>query len=352
MQQAATRSPSLSGEPSGALRTVPATSLPGTNGSGGLIWYSPRVWSTSGNDTPAAWTSTTTPLPGVSGCEGSGSGRSVSDRADSGPVRSTICRARMARQRISGGQIAPEMHDRVGAPRAPRLRVRRAADARERVADAGVAREEDVRVAQRAHDDVAGGPLPDSWDRHELLARFVRIRAGVEDQLAGGGEARDLDQSTGTAAWHRKRLGVDPGQDVRAGKAAGERVAIRARRAIRRGWRLAILRNRRAVLLRKPPEDRPRARDRHLLPDDRPHGELEAVDRAGHSQPRMRSHERAEQRVRAEMCRDRDGIRIEVEQAAAPGDGGGQVADVVEAKLAPEGACLGWQGGEGAAKIG
>ena len=45
--------------PSGALRTTPATSLPGTNGSGGLIWYSPRVWSTSGNDTPAAWTSIT-----------------------------------------------------------------------------------------------------------------------------------------------------------------------------------------------------------------------------------------------------------------------------------------------------
>src|SRR5687767_7294249 len=246
MQHAATRSPCASREPSGALRTVPATSLPGTNGSGGLIWYSPRVWSTSGNDTPAACTSTTTPLPGVSGCEGSGSGRSVSDRADSGPVRSTICRARMARERISGGQIAPEMHDRVGAPRAPRLGVRRAGRSsarthrvlavqpRERVADAGVAREEDVRVAERPHGDVAGGPLPDSGDRRELLARFVRIRAGVEDQLAGGGEARDLDQSTGTAAWHRKRLGVDPGQDVRAGKAAGERVAIRARRAIRR----------------------------------------------------------------------------------------------------------------------
>ena len=30
---------------------------PGTNGSGGEIWYLPRVWSTSGNVTPAAWTS-------------------------------------------------------------------------------------------------------------------------------------------------------------------------------------------------------------------------------------------------------------------------------------------------------
>ena len=68
--------------PPGALRTVPATSLPGTNGSGGLIWYSPRVWSTSGNDTPAACTSISTPLPGVSMWEGSGSGTSASARAD------------------------------------------------------------------------------------------------------------------------------------------------------------------------------------------------------------------------------------------------------------------------------
>ncbi len=65
-QNAATRSPSRTAAPSGALRTIPATSLPGTNGTGGFSWYSPRVCSTSGNDTPAACTSTTTPLPGES----------------------------------------------------------------------------------------------------------------------------------------------------------------------------------------------------------------------------------------------------------------------------------------------
>ena len=62
MQKAATRSPGLRPEPSGALSTTPPTSLPGTKGSGGLSWYSPRVWSTSGNETPAACTSTSTPL--------------------------------------------------------------------------------------------------------------------------------------------------------------------------------------------------------------------------------------------------------------------------------------------------
>ena len=62
MQNAATRSPGASAAPAGALRTTPPTSLPGTNGSGGLNWYSPRVCSTSGNETPAAWTSTSTPV--------------------------------------------------------------------------------------------------------------------------------------------------------------------------------------------------------------------------------------------------------------------------------------------------
>src|SRR3954470_1617467 len=80
---------------------MPPTSLPGTNGSSGLNWYSPRVCSTSGNDTPAACTSTSTPLPGVSMCDGSGSGRSASFNALAGPERSTIWRARMAATSIA-----------------------------------------------------------------------------------------------------------------------------------------------------------------------------------------------------------------------------------------------------------
>ena len=95
-QNAATRSPTLTRAPSGALRTTPATSLPGTNGSGGFIWYWPRVCNSSGKDTPAAWTSTTTPDPGVSMCEASGSGNSTSASALSGPDSSTIWTALIA----------------------------------------------------------------------------------------------------------------------------------------------------------------------------------------------------------------------------------------------------------------
>ena len=76
MQKAATRSPGWKPASSLASRTVPATSAPGTKGRSGLTWYSPRVWSTSGKDTPAASTSTTTPLSGVMKCDGPGSGRS------------------------------------------------------------------------------------------------------------------------------------------------------------------------------------------------------------------------------------------------------------------------------------
>src|SRR3954452_11720008 len=98
--KAATRSP--------VSRRVPPTSLPGTNGKSGLIWYSPRVCSTSGNETPAECTSTTTPLPGVTMCDGSGSGMSTSSRAPSGPFRFVIWIARMARDAM-GRRAAPSV---------------------------------------------------------------------------------------------------------------------------------------------------------------------------------------------------------------------------------------------------
>src|ERR1700712_432999 len=86
---AATRSPAEKPDPSGADRTMPATSEPGVNGNGGLIWYSPRLCSTSGNVTPAAWTSMRTiPSP-------EGSSTSTTSSAD-GPSRLVICTARMA----------------------------------------------------------------------------------------------------------------------------------------------------------------------------------------------------------------------------------------------------------------
>src|SRR3954447_11791729 len=94
MHMAATRSPAFTSAPSGAERTMPPTSAPGTNGSGGLNWYWPRLWSTSGNETPAALTSTTTAPSGASMWLGPGSSISTSFRLD-GPSSSTICMARI-----------------------------------------------------------------------------------------------------------------------------------------------------------------------------------------------------------------------------------------------------------------
>ena len=85
-----TRSPGLCALPSGALRTVPATSAPGMNGSSGLSWYSPRLCSTSGNETPATSTSMITTSPsGASGWVASGSGTSTTC-SPWGPVSSLI----------------------------------------------------------------------------------------------------------------------------------------------------------------------------------------------------------------------------------------------------------------------
>src|SRR4051794_5503812 len=95
MGNAATRSPAA--RPSASSRTIPATSLPGTNGSSGLIWYIPRVCSTSGKDTPAARTSILTPSP-------LGSSMSASF-SDSGPPSSTIWIARIERRlSLVGGE--------------------------------------------------------------------------------------------------------------------------------------------------------------------------------------------------------------------------------------------------------
>src|SRR5439155_10475515 len=93
----AARSDAVAGPDTSAVRGAADdrrdTSMPGTNGTGGLIWYMPRVWSSSGNDAPAACTSTITSLPGKSWCEASGSGSSTSFRPVSGPLSSTICTA-------------------------------------------------------------------------------------------------------------------------------------------------------------------------------------------------------------------------------------------------------------------
>ena len=92
----ATRSPGARSLPAGALRTAPATSEPGMNGSSGLSWYRPRLCSTSGNETPAASTSTiTTPPSGRQRVHRLGL-RHLDQLQRAGPVSSLIWTARIA----------------------------------------------------------------------------------------------------------------------------------------------------------------------------------------------------------------------------------------------------------------
>src|ERR1700722_1923914 len=79
--EASTRSPTVTLLTSGPTATTwPATSLPGTKGREGLIWYCPATKRPSTKFTPAASTATTT-CPGP----GSGSGRSSTRSTDGGP---------------------------------------------------------------------------------------------------------------------------------------------------------------------------------------------------------------------------------------------------------------------------
>jgi hypothetical protein len=90
------------------------------------------------------------------------------------------------------------------------------------------------------------------------------------------------------------------------------------------------------VLRDEPPQHGARARHRDLLADDRPDGQLEAVDRAGHAQARPAPDQLPEQRVPPEHGAHLARVRVEVEQAAAASGGAVRVGQVVELELAAD----------------
>ena len=82
-----------------------------------------------------------------------------------------------------------------------------------------------------------------------------------------------------------------------------------------------------------PPGDRPRTGDADLLADDGAHGGLRAVDLARHAQARGGPHQRAEQRVGAELRVDGGRVAVGVEEAAYALARGRGVAQVVQPEL-------------------
>ena len=97
--------------------------------------------------------------------------------------------------------------------------------------------------------------------------------------------------------------------------------------AARAGERLAVRGH-------QPPGGGARGGERDLLAQDGAHGELGAVDGAGHPQPRRGADQRTEERVGAEVLGDDARVGVEVEQPPAALRGRRAVACVLEPQAA------------------
>src|SRR3954452_12222715 len=117
-RQAATRSPAVNPEPSGAERTTPAKSTPRVKGSSGLSWYSPLLSRRSGNETPTAWTSTRTCGPNGPPAVGSGTSRTSTTF---GPPRLVTWTARMGHTVPQPDGRPARGRLRIGGSRTPKL---------------------------------------------------------------------------------------------------------------------------------------------------------------------------------------------------------------------------------------
>ena len=310
MQHAATLSPSRTLAPSGALaRSRPPRCRVRTAAaaSPGVL---PRVWRTSGNDTPAVCTSTITPRPGVSMCDAwarahpprraptrGRSGRRSVRLASRGNVHQLGERV-LARAACSPSRLR-QMHHGARAPRPPALAVAvRRAQPRERVANAHVAGEESVRVAQGAHRDVRGPP------GIATSARRVSASSAPGSRRSSPPAAR---RATASRAFPRVRgngraAGSASARAARVGKPVGQAAAAHHRLPVVRGHAA---------------EHRARACHRDLLAHDRPRGHLEAVDRAGHTHSGAASHERPEWSPELGVDRTRRPGRTRLQRSAA-----------------------------------
>ena len=125
----------------------------------------------------------------------------------------------------------------VGAPRAPAFGSaggsrRRAvgAECPQRVAHADVGGEEHVRVAERPHGHVAGGPGADARERLQRGDGVLPVAAGVERKVTGREPLARVDECPAPGPGHRQRRRVQPGEHRRRGEQVrdvGDRFAQR-----------------------------------------------------------------------------------------------------------------------------
>lgn len=233
---------------------------------------------------------------------------------DSGvhPVNDTLLLRQSTEASVSDGrgcEERPQMLDRVGAIRSPRLRdgagcawIVGLPEPGERVADAEVGRQEGVRIPERAHRDVLGRPGTDPRQLLKPGPRRVAVGARVEIELLVSERLGEREQGGAPRARHRERLRISVGERGRRREQAGDSAARRHQ------WLTARV--------NEPAGERCGGGERHLLTEHGAYGELVPVDVAGHPSPRRGAHGVGEERIGREEGGDGPGVGIEVEQPA------------------------------------
>ena len=196
------------------------------------------------------------------------------------PARSVVREASRRLQPRRCGRL-PDVHRAVRPPRSPAPRRRPPDRAREPCGaqdpTPGTRRARRTRASRCSSRSTARCP----GSAHSARDRLVEARPAVEHELAA---APSPPRSPASASW---RAVVRPSvREVGAGDGPRRRELVREpeRRDAAHGP---------AELLDERAGERGRAADRDLLAEDRPHAELERIERARDAQPLRRAHERA-----------------------------------------------------------
>ena len=182
----------------------------------------------------------------------------------------------------------PQVHDGVGAPRPPLFGRARACAGRGSVSPSArrttrspARNASGQRSARIAMYCAVHGPDAGQRGQRRAASRRRRRRARARRRRAATARA-SATSVRGACGGEAQRAPARAAARRRASRRSGNAAAAARRRRRRRRV------ERRAERRRQPAEQRARGGDRDLLADDGAHGELEAVERAGHAQPGSR----------------------------------------------------------------
>ncbi len=166
--------------------------------------------------------------------------------------------------------------------------------------EAEVAGEEGITITQGTQRDVVSGPWTDPGQHEQLAARLHPVDIGIEHQLTVRERAGEGLQRPAARAGHPQSL------RIRLGERSGGREQVG--HASNRPWKLF------SVLGDEPRSQGGGSRDRHLLTEHCPHGQLVGIDATGDPNAWASAHEATDQLIRLERVEPCPRIRVEVEQ--------------------------------------